>query len=85
MPPARQLRCCRAPYAVLLAITSRAIRAILLASATATTLNGFEAPAAFVKKTGKPGPKISYAASNTLAKQTEASAPADVFVSADLD
>lgn len=44
-----------------------------------------EAAAGFVKQTGKPAPKISYAASNTLAKQIEAGAPADVFVSADLD
>jgi molybdate transport system substrate-binding protein len=44
-----------------------------------------EAAAGFAKPTGKPAPKISYAASNTLAKQIEAGAPADVFVSADLD
>lgn len=44
-----------------------------------------EASAAFVKKTGKPAPRLSYAASNTLAKQIESAAPADVFVSADLD
>src|SRR3712207_9429694 len=44
-----------------------------------------EAAAGFVKQTGKPAPKISYAASNTLAKQIEAGAPADVFFSADLD
>jgi molybdate transport system substrate-binding protein len=44
-----------------------------------------EAAAGFVKQTGRPAPKISYAASNTLARQIEAGAPADVFVSADLD
>ncbi|MEZ0167255.1 molybdate ABC transporter substrate-binding protein [Microvirga sp. TS319] len=44
-----------------------------------------EASAGFVTQTGRPAPKISYAASNTLAKQIEAGAPADVFVSADLD
>lgn len=44
-----------------------------------------EAAANWVKETGKPGPKISYAASNTLAKQIENGAPADLFVSADLD
>jgi len=43
-----------------------------------------EAAAGFVKRAGRPAPKISYAASNTLAKQIEAGAPADVFVSADL-
>ncbi|MCO5093306.1 molybdate ABC transporter substrate-binding protein [Bosea sp. (in: a-proteobacteria)] len=44
-----------------------------------------EAAANWVKETGKPAPKISYAASNTLAKQIENGAPADIFVSADLD
>ena len=44
-----------------------------------------EATAAWVKETGKPAPKISYAASNALAKQLEQGAPADVFLSADLD
>jgi molybdate transport system substrate-binding protein len=39
----------------------------------------------FVRLTGKPAPKISYASSNILAKQIEAGAPADVFVSADRD
>ena len=37
------------------------------------------------KDTGKPAPKISYAASSALAKQIENGAPADVFISADLD
>jgi molybdate transport system substrate-binding protein len=44
-----------------------------------------EAAAAFSKQARKPAPKISYAASNTLARQIEAGAPADVFISADLD
>jgi len=44
-----------------------------------------EASASWVKESGKPAPKISYAASNTLAKQLENGAPADLFVSADLD
>ena len=44
-----------------------------------------EAAANWVKESGKPAPKISYAASNTLAKQIENGAPADLFVSADLD
>ena len=44
-----------------------------------------EAAANWVKESGKPAPKISYAASNTLAKQLENGAPADLFVSADLD
>ena len=37
------------------------------------------------KDTGKPMPKISYAASSALAKQIEQGAPADLFISADLD
>jgi molybdate transport system substrate-binding protein len=37
------------------------------------------------KDTGKPAPKISYAASSALAKQIEQAAPADLFISADLD
>ncbi len=37
------------------------------------------------KDTGKPVPKISYAASSALAKQIEQGAPADMFISADLD
>lgn len=44
-----------------------------------------EASAAWVKETGKPAPKISYAASNALARQLEQGAPADLFLSADLD
>jgi molybdate transport system substrate-binding protein len=37
------------------------------------------------KDTGKPAPKISYAASSALARQIEQGAPADMFISADLD
>lgn len=37
------------------------------------------------KATGKAMPKISYAASSALAKQMEQGAPADMFISADLD
>ena len=37
------------------------------------------------KDTGKPEPQISYGASPTLAKQIEQGAPADLFISADLD
>lgn len=44
-----------------------------------------EAAASWAKESGKPAPKISYAASNVLAKQIESGAPADLFISADLD
>jgi len=44
-----------------------------------------EIAAAWAKDTGKPMPKISYAASPALAKQIEQGAPADLFLSADLD
>ena len=37
------------------------------------------------KDTGKPAPRISYAASSALARQIEQGAPADLFLSADLD
>jgi molybdate transport system substrate-binding protein len=44
-----------------------------------------EIAATWFKDTGKPAPKISYAASSALAKQMEQGAPADMFISADLD
>jgi molybdate transport system substrate-binding protein len=44
-----------------------------------------EIAATWSKDTGKPQPKISYAASSALAKQIEQAAPADLFISADLD
>ena len=44
-----------------------------------------EIAATWSKDTGKPAPKISYAASSALAKQMEQGAPADMFISADLD
>ena len=44
-----------------------------------------EIAATWSKDTGKPAPKISYAASSALAKQLEQGAPADMFISADLD
>jgi len=44
-----------------------------------------EIAATWAKEVGKPAPKISYAASSALAKQMEQGAPADMFISADLD
>ena len=39
----------------------------------------------WAKDTGKPAPRISYAASSALARQMEQGAPADLLISADLD
>jgi molybdate transport system substrate-binding protein len=44
-----------------------------------------EIASSWAKDSGKPMPKISYAASSALAKQLEQGAPADLFISADLD
>jgi molybdate transport system substrate-binding protein len=41
--------------------------------------------AAWTKETGKTAPRISYGASSALAKQLEQAAPADLFISADID
>ena len=53
--------------------------------AAASLKNALDAIAATYAREGKPAPKVSYAASNTLAKQIEQGAPADLFFSADLD
>ncbi|KRE05973.1 molybdenum ABC transporter substrate-binding protein [Bosea sp. Root381] len=58
----------------------------LVVFAAASLKNALDdAAATWVKETGKPAPKISYAASSVLAKQLEQGAPADIFFSADLD
>jgi molybdate transport system substrate-binding protein len=69
-----------------LAGTAQAQAKELVIFAAASLKNALdEATAAWVKETGKPAPRISYAASNALAKQLEQGAPADIFLSADLD
>jgi molybdate transport system substrate-binding protein len=44
-----------------------------------------EIAATWAKDSAKPVPRISYAASSALARQMEQGAPADLFISADLD
>ena len=44
-----------------------------------------EIAATWAKETGKPAPKVSYGASSALAKQMEQGAPANLFISADID
>jgi molybdate transport system substrate-binding protein len=56
---------------------------IFAAASLKTALD--EIAGAWAAQSGEPAPKISYAASNTLAKQIEQGAPADLFLSADLD
>ncbi|RDJ21258.1 molybdate ABC transporter substrate-binding protein [Bosea caraganae] len=68
------------------ASTAQAQSKDLVIFAAASLKNALdEAAAGWVKESGKPAPKISYAASNALAKQLEQGAPADIFMSADLD
>ena len=53
--------------------------------AAASLKNAMDEVSAAWKQEGRPAPKVSFAASNTLAKQIESGAPADIFFSADLD
>jgi len=57
----------------------------LLVFAAASLKNALDAVAAQYQQGGGPKVTISYAASSALAKQIEGGAPADIFVSADLD
>ncbi len=70
-----------APMAV-----ARAQSSGLVVFAAASLKNALdEIVADWAKASGKPAPRVSYAASSTLAKQIEQGAPADLFISADLD
>lgn len=53
--------------------------------AAASLKNAMDEIGAAWAKEGRPAPRVSLAASNTLAKQIEQGAPADLFFSADLD
>jgi molybdate transport system substrate-binding protein len=64
---------------------ARAQNAVVVFAAASLKNALDEIAAAWSKETGKPVPKISYAASSALAKQIEQGAPADLFLSADLD
>lgn len=58
----------------------------LVIFAAASLKNGLdEAAARWSRETGRPGPRISYAGSSSLARQIEQGAPADLVLSADLD
>ena len=65
---------------------ARAQAGSLVIFAAASLKNALdEVAAAWTKETGKTAPKISYGASSALAKQMEQGAPADLFISADID
>jgi molybdate transport system substrate-binding protein len=60
-------------------------RAIVVFAAASLKNALDEIAAAWSRDTGKAVPRISYAASSALARQIEQGAPADLFLSADLD
>lgn len=61
-------------------------QAPLVIFAAASLRNALDEVAAdWAKQAGRPMPRISYAASSTLARQMEQGAPVDLFVPADLD
>ena len=62
---------------------ARAQHVVIFAAASLT--NALNEAARLLEQQGGTHAKISYAASSTLAKQIESGAPADIFISADLD
>ena len=71
--------------ACLVAVFARAAVADVLVFAAASLKDALDAQIAGYKITGGEKIVVSYGASNALARQLEAGAPADVFISADLD
>jgi molybdate transport system substrate-binding protein len=71
--------------ACLLAVVARAAAADVLVFAAASVKDALDAQVASFKTAGGDRVVVSYGGSNALAKQLEAGAPADVFVSADRD
>jgi molybdate transport system substrate-binding protein len=85
MRPTRRLLLLTLFLAAQLAIVSAAVAKDVVVFAAASLKNALDdASAAYEKETGVKA-LISYAASSTLAKQVESGAPADIFISADLD
>jgi molybdate transport system substrate-binding protein len=78
---------CLALLAVLLAgaVPAAAQSRDVLVFAAASLKDALDEITAQYQKESGHGAKISYAASSALAKQVEAGAPADIFISADLD
>jgi len=74
---------CTAVIAVGLPGTAEAQNVVVFAAASLT--NALDEAARQFEQQGGAQPKISYAASSALAKQIESGAPADIFISADLD
>ena len=71
------------PFLPRVARAQRGGMVVFAAASLKTALD--EIAAAWAKDTGKAAPRISYAASSALARQMEQGAPADLFISADLD
>lgn len=72
-------------WSLALAPSARAQNVPLTIFAAASLKTALDDVAAQWRAAGHPGPRISYAASSALAKQIEQAAPADLFISADLD
>jgi molybdate transport system substrate-binding protein len=85
MRPKRRLLLLALLLSPQLAVVSAAAAKDVVVFAAASLKNALDdASAAYEKETGVKA-LISYAASSTLAKQVETGAPADIFISADLD